>query len=258
MSMEPMPASPAVLSPVGSPFLPADGFAPKAWKIGIYGTPGVGKSMMATHAPNPYFLDLENGLREFDVKKTPFVLTTLAEVIDCLRWVIKQDYKTIVIDTVDELERMLSAKVVAAYNSDAKRPVKTVGEIPYGKGGDVLAEEWRGFLSILDKLNAAGKNVILVGHEQIVKFENPEDANYDYYTLNVHKKAAPILTAKLDALLFARFETLVKDKDEGKGKAVGTGERVIHAQQGASFIAKNRFGLPAKMKLDQTLFEKIK
>lgn len=227
-----------------------------AWKMLIYGTPGVGKSTFGTAAPSPFFLDLENGLKEVDCHKTKKRLTSLDDVLNWLRWFIKSEYKTIVIDTVDELEKFLAAKVIGEYNKD-NRPVKTIADIPYGRGGDLLVAEWRRFIEIMDHIHDAGKNILFVGHEQIVKFENPTDANFDFYTVNVHKKAAPVLTAKLDAVLFARFETVVKGTANGKGKAASTGERILCTNQGASWVAKNRYNLPETMPIGKDVFSKI-
>jgi hypothetical protein len=152
---------------------------------------------------------------------------------------------------------MLSEKVVETWNLSNKR-VKTVGDIPYGRGGDLIVAEWREMIGYFDRVVEAGKNVLLIGHEQIVKFENPTDANYDFYTVNIHKKAAPVVVAKLDAVLFARLETAVKGDDE-KGKAISTGRRLLHTSQAASYVAKNRFGLGEVIDMDgPTLFASIK
>jgi len=243
---------------IADPFQPISGISPKAWRVLIYGGPGVGKSSWAAMAPEALFLDLENGLDRVDCNKTPTKLQTLEQVVDWLRWFVKSSvYTTVIIDTVDELEKMLAAKVVEEYNRDNKK-VKTVADIPYGRGGDLLVAEWRGFLQKLEYVHNAGKNVILVGHEQVIKFENPTDANYDFYTVNIHKKAAPVVAAKLDAVFFAHYETAVRGAKDGKGKATTTGERILETQQGASWIAKNRFGLEGTVPMNANVFEQMK
>lgn len=226
------------------------------WSMLVYGLPGVGKSTLATHAPAPYFLNLENGLKRIACPKSPR-LTTYAEVIDELRSFIKSDYKTVVVDTLDKLDEMFAARAVESYNSSNRVQARTVADVPYGRGGDLMVAEWRSFIEILDKIDDAGKNVLLIGHEQITGFKNPADADFDFYTVNVHKKAAPVIIAKMDAVLFAQFETVVKDKDKGRGKASTTGERILRTEQGASWIAKNRFALPDTVPMDAELFTKI-
>lgn len=239
------------------PFRVIKGIQPAAWKMLVYGVPGVGKSSFAAFAPSPIFLDLENGLGRIDCVKTPHRLQTLDEVMDWLRWFVRAgEYKTVVIDTIDELERLLATKVVEEWNRNNAK-VKTVSDIPYGRGGDLLVNEWRQFMQIFEYIYSVGKNVLLIGHEQVIKFENPTDANYDFYTVNIHKKSAPVVTAKLDAVLFARFETVIKSAKDGKGKAVTTGDRVLYTTQGASWVAKNRFRLDGVVPMDESLFEKI-
>ena len=240
------------------PFTVLRGKQPAAWKALVYGAPGVGKSTLGTRAPAPLFLDLEKGLSRIDAAKTEHI-TSLEGVKDALRYVTREkEFETAVIDTIDELEKMLSKVVVDAWNASNKR-VKTVADIPYGRGGDLLVAEWRSMIEIFDKVVAAGKNVLLIGHQQIQMFENPSDANFNFYTLNIHKKAAPVVMAKLDAVLFAKREDIVKGDGE-KGKIKATGRRMLLTEHGGSFEAKNRFDLPAEIPLERTtaLFDLFK
>jgi hypothetical protein len=234
------------------------GVKPAAWKAAIYGGSGLGKTTLAAKAPRAFVLDLERGTDRVECDSTPEQLTTLTEVFGWLKWFKEEqsEFQTVVIDTIDELDKMLSSLVVARYG---KSDVKTVADIPYGRGGDMLVAEWRLLIEALDRIVASGKNVLFTGHEQIIKFENPSDANFDFVTINTHKKVAPVLVAKLDAVLHASLETHVIDKnDKGKGKATGSGRRILRTTQLPSVIAKNRFNLPDVLPLDAVLFDKMK
>jgi Cdc6-like AAA superfamily ATPase len=221
------------------------------WKILLYGTPGVGKSTLATYAPKPFFLDLENGLKYIDCEKTETVLQSFDEVAAWLQWALTSEYQTIVIDTVDELEALMATKLCADNNKD------NLDSFGYGKGQNMLALEWRKFIGNLGYFTAAGKNVLLVAHEKIEKVEDPTSENYDRFQLNIHKKTAPIVTAKMDAVLFARGEVLIHDKSNDTKRATGTGNRVIHCLGAPCWVAKNRFGLPEQMEMNPNIFNLI-
>lgn len=235
------------------------GKRPSPWRGLVYSLPGVGKSTLAASAPGAFFLDLESGLdRIDDAWRTPTKITNYDDIIKWMRWASQNpDVKTVVFDTVDEIDRILSARVLESYNKD-NRPAKTVSDIPYGKGGDLLVSEWRGFIGLLDRLHAIGKNILLIGHEQIQLFENPSGANFSFYTVNVHKKVAPVLMSKLDFCFYAKIETIVRDADDnGKGKAFATNRRVLMTTQGGSYISKSRFNLPESVPMDASVFASL-
>ena len=223
------------------------------WKVMIYGTPGCGKSTWAAHAPNPFFLDLEAGLNRIECDRTPTRLTTYDEVMDWLKWFYTSSYQTLVVDTLDELDNILTAKVCKAHNKE------TLVDFGYGKGGELLVSEWVKILVILEAIRAHGKNVLLIGHETIVKFEDPTAENYDKYQLKIHKKSAQVVTAKMDAVFFARYEAVLKERaGTEKFRAVGTGRRVLHCAERPCWVAKNRFGLPDEVEMSAKVFELLK
>ena len=243
---------------VADEFQTVRGRRPSPWKALIFGAPGWGKSTLAAKAPGVFFLDLENGLeRVEDCWRTPTRLTTYDEVMKWTKWAVENpEVQTIAYDTIDEVEKILSAKALAVYNADVRTPALTLADIPYGRGTELLVMEWRKFVDVIERIHARGKNVLFVGHEQIVKFENPSDAPFDFYTVNLHKKSVPVVLAKLDAVLFAKFESIVKGaidnkgKELPKGKAISTGNRILLTTQGASWTAKNRMNLEPTLSAD--------
>lgn len=233
------------------------GLKPAAWKVLVYGVPGIGKSTLASYAPSPYFLDLEGGINQLDVAASPKRLTSLIEVYDEIRWFKGQDeFKTLVVDSIGEMERMLEARIVADWG---KSDVKTVADIPYGRGGEMLVGAWNDLLEGFDRLTDAGKNILFTGHETVLTFENPSDANYSYHTINSHKKTAPKIFARLDGVFFARYEMFVTGADaKGKGKASGQGRRVLHTQERPTWKAKTRWTMPEVVPLDKNVFGYLK
>ena len=79
---------------------------PTAPKLMIYGLSGVGKSTLASKLKNPIFIDMEGGLNNMDVARTP-VLSTFEQCVNVLAELYqaadngKREYDTIVIDSAD-------------------------------------------------------------------------------------------------------------------------------------------------------------
>jgi AAA domain len=68
------------------------------WAL-IYGTDGVGKSTMCSHAPNPIFVGAEKGTEQLDVARFPQV-ESISELFAQLRTLQleKHDFQTVVLE----------------------------------------------------------------------------------------------------------------------------------------------------------------
>lgn len=213
----------------------------------IYGSEGVGKSSLAAEMPEPLFIDVEDGTKELDVSRFPApdswntLLAEIDAVIDdptiC---------RTLVIDTIDRAEQLLTAQLLAEGRCDS---IEKYGG-GYGKGYTALAERWqKDLLGRLDKVITKGVHVTLIGHAMMRKMENPEDPPYDRWELKVSKKVAPLTKEWSDLLLFCNFDVIVVEEN-GKGKARGKAKRKMHANHKPTYDAKNRYGLPDDMELN--------
>lgn len=229
------------------------GKTPKAWMVLLYGQEGIGKSTLATFAPKPFFLDIENSLERVDCERSP-VLSTWPDIQKWLRYFYTStDYQTLVIDTTTALEEVLTAKILATHKK------KTLSEFGYGLGFDILEKEWLDVLKILAEIKAIGRNILFVGHNKVETFKDPTTEDYDRFVPKLHKKVASLLTAKVDAVLFARNEIIVKEKESSdKVRAIGTGQRLLYTQDSPAFSAKNRFGLAPFVPMDKTIFDHLK
>lgn len=219
----------------------------------LYGGAGIGKSTLASKAPNPVFIDIENGLRRIPgVKKTPLITSWDAFQTAC-REFIASDFKTVVVDTLDVLETLLHAHICKQNNW------KSIEQPGYGKGYAVAAETWCKFCSYIDSVVNANKNIILIAHEQIKAYTAPDQDVYDRYSIKINKASANILISKVDAVLFAQNETVVRDDKtkEDRVRAVSTGKRFLRTQEAAAYVAKNRFDLSPIEPFDSTIFEKL-
>lgn len=222
-------------------------------RIMIYGSEGVGKSTFASLAPNPVFVQTEDGLSEIDTSKFPLA-RTFDDVVLQLQAVRDEqhDYGTVVIDSLDWLERLVWDRVCADYG------VKSIEKADggYGKGYVHALTYWRQIVSLLNDIRARkGMAVILIAHAAVERFEDPEHAAYDRYTPRLHKKACSLVCEWVDAVLFASRRMRV-DSTTGKAAPVGAdgGERILRTNGSPACIAKNRFGLPTELPLSWSAF----
>ena len=221
----------------------------------LYGTEGIGKSTFASEAPSPVFIQTEDGLAEIDCDKFPLA-TRLEDVQAALQELISEqhEYETVVIDSLDWLERLIWDDLCQQYN------VTSIDKVDggYAKGYTHALTYWRQILDSLSRLRTErGMVVICIAHSKVEKFEDPEATAYDRYSPRLHKHACALVCEWSDAVLFATRRIRVQSEDAGfnrkRGIAHGLGrdggERVIRAIGSPSCVAKNRYALPEELPL---------
>ena len=225
-------------------------------RIMIYGSEGVGKSTFAASAPNPVFIQTEDGLGELDCRKFPLA-HSLSEVLAQLTALRDEqhDFQTVVVDSADWLERLIFDEVCREYG--VRNIEKADGG--YGKGYTHALTHWRKVVNLLQELrDKRGMMVILVAHAKVERFEDPENAAYDRYTPRLHKHAASLIAEWVDAVLFAKkkFRVTKDASDRAIAAPIGAdgGERIIRTVGSPACIAKNRYGLPGEIPLSWTAF----
>jgi len=231
------------------------GRKPAPRRVMLYGTHGIGKSTFGSMCPGSIFIQTEDGLGEIDCDKFPLV-ETFDQVITALSELYseKHPYRTVVVDSLDWLERLIWADVCK------KKMVESIEDIGYAKGYVFALTQWREFLDGLTALRTErGMMVMLIAHAKIEKFENPETDNYDRYVPRLHKLASAVVQEWCDEVLFATYKVYTKTTDEGfnrkKTKGTGTGERIIRTTERPAHVAKNRLNLPDELPLDWTAYE---
>jgi len=232
------------------------GRQPTPPRLMVYGIEGIGKSTLASRTPKPVFVQTEDGLGQIDCDKFPLA-ESLDQVFEALAALAGEEhgYETVVVDSLDWLERLIWDAVCRDYG--AKSIEKVDGG--YGKGYTYSLAYWRKFVDGLAALhNERQMMVMLLAHAKVERFEDPESSAYDRYSPRLNKHAAAYVTEWCDGVLFAtrRFrvqtETTGFNRERGVAHAIGKdgGERVLRTVGGPSCVAKNRFNLPAEMPLD--------
>lgn len=217
-------------------------------RILLSGPEGIGKTSWAAKAPSPLFIAPEDGLTSFEYlpRYTPGTLDDLNAFLTQLKDS-KSEYKTLVVDTVDWLERLIHRSICAR---DGKRNIEDYG---YGKGQSIATGEMVGILQKLDALRTGGMCIVLLSHVHIKTFSSPSGIAWDRYEMKGSKSFTGILREWPDACLFAVWD-VAKAKREGRDIAIG-GERIVHTEWSVGWDAKNRLNLPAILPMDYDAFD---
>ena len=223
-------------------------------RVMLYGTHGIGKSTFGAMADRPIFVQTEDGLANIEVDRFPLAVR-YADVLAALGelYTAEHEYRTVVIDSLDWLERLIWGEVCA------KRGVESIEDIGYAKGYVFALTQWREILTGLDALrNERGIQVVLIAHAQIEKFANPETDTYDRYSPRLQKLASALVQEWCDEVLFASYRVHTKTTKEGfdrkRTQGVGTGERIIRTTERPAHVAKNRLNLPDEIPLDYRVY----
>jgi hypothetical protein len=218
-------------------------------KIIIYGDYGMGKTTLASMAPNPVFIGLDDGGRKLKHPQTGEQLThipgvdTFKDVRDALDACLDLDCQTVVIDTITELEILAEPytfKTVPLPKNASRQNLEAYG---YGKGRNHMYDTMRLPLLNCDKLIAAGKNVIAIAQLSCNKRTNDIGEPYlkEGPQLYHSEKGTSVLNlwCRWSDHIFRIAPPSIVVPD-GKKKAYGDVTRVINTVGGLSYEAKSR------------------
>lgn len=214
-------------------------------------------------APNPIFIQTEDGLKGVDTNAFPLA-NAYQEVVDALSVLVQEqhDFKTVVIDSADWLERLIHQAVIESCNLDV-RGIKTMETAHggYGKAYSVALSYWKQILQGLDYLNTnKGMIVGVICHSVVVPFNDPMAEPYDRFEMKLHQPkkgtgARDLLCEWADILGFAQNKTMVRRTKTAEGKEISRGSTIrgqlnqLHLIGNAAYVAGNRYNLPETIDL---------
>lgn len=218
----------------------------------IYGRGKMGKTTLASEFPNPIFIQTEDGAGAIELTSfSDGPIGSLGDVMDALQELATEEheFKTVVIDSVTQLEPLVWAEACARNNW------KSIEDPGYGKGYLAADEVWREFLTACTWLRDHKRMcVVLIGHEVVESFSDPEREDYNRYKVRVHKRAEAMIRERVDIVGFLN-QAVSLDKQKGgfkeTAKAKGSGQRQINLAPRPTFEAGNRYGMPDKILINE-------
>lgn len=220
-------------------------------RILLYGVHGIGKTTFGAMAPAAIIFPTEDGSKRVAMARRYPLIKTFEEMMGAIAELFKEahDYSTVVVDTLDWLERLIFERVCVDNG------VESIEKIDYGKGYIFAVRLWQQFIEGLEALRAErNMQIIALAHAQIMRFNDPTSEPYDRYAPALNKHSMPLMMEWADEVLFANYKTYTVKQTESFGKeqfrGTGQGERVIYTTERPAWYAKNRLDLPDEMPLD--------
>lgn len=203
----------------------------KAQKIIIYGEPGAGKSTLASQFPNMLLVDVEHSSEHIDVPRV--LVDDWDALLKTLDECATSEFETIAVDTLDVVESFCATK----YS------IKILAPKDYGRSFVQLEEIFKEqIMPRLEKIINAGKNVVLLAHNELKKVELPDqDGQFDRHEMRLTKRVKALFEGWCDSLLFIYRKTFVEESDSGKMKAKGGKKRWIESNSNTFCVAKTRW-----------------
>lgn len=215
----------------------------------LYAEHGVGKSSWAAGAPNPLFLDVEQGTNDLEVSRWDESIVSYHQLVSVLEWVRTQphEFHSLVLDTLDWTEKLIFKDITSAAG------VSAISDIDFGKGPPRAIPKWEFLLNELALIQSQRRmGIILLSHARLEKVTPPDAPAYDRYSPDLWTNAknegvAPVIQEWCDEVFFARKKRIVRTEGKGlneRGMIIGTEEREMLTSDSGFARAKNRLNMP--------------
>lgn len=185
----------------------------------LYGPPKIGKSTLCSQFDSPLFIATEAGLNALEVYQVS-VSNWEAFLIVCKDVAEgKHEFKTIVIDTVDNLFRFCSDYICK------KNKINHESELEWGKGWKLVKDE---FFRALTKLSSLPYGLVFISHAEPTEVK-VRTGTITRWNPTMNKKAWEVIEPLVDFIFFATIEST----KEGE-------ERVLQCRSSENWNAGSR------------------
>lgn len=211
----------------------------------FYAGAKTGKTTLASEFPAPLYVRSGKGERAPAgvTMKTFGYAESYQDVVDQIDWMLQAEHnrKTFILDSADGLDQLMRQKVCAAND------VKTVEEIPFGKGFPQVFDLWREIVSKLLALKEAGFYVVVLSHVKAANVPGISSEGYKQWSPNLRDDTVGVLIDNADLIAFLHPRVSIKKDDLGFKKTntrgEGGSEVVMEVQGRAGYIAGNRYDI---------------
>lgn len=164
----------------------------------LYGAHKSGKSELCSQADHALFLATEPGLNHLDVYQIP--ISTWDEILLAAKEIAagQHDFRTIIIDTVDNAYRMCADYVCAKFK------IAHESDLEYGKGYALVNAE---FHRVINKLALLPYGLFLVSHAQEKEVQT-RTGKHTKTIPTLPDKARKLVLGLVDIILFADLEAV--------------------------------------------------
>jgi hypothetical protein len=211
-----------------------------------YGVHGIGKTSFAAEWPDPVFIQCEQGTPGGIEIDSFGEIETFDDVLGAMESLLteRHEYKTVVIDSLDAMEPMVWSYVCKQQTPEWAN-IETPG---WGKGFKIADSAWLEFIARMNAMAAYGMAVVMIAHSEVKRFDSPTSDPYSRYLIKLHERAGALVQEHADIVGFFNYRISIKEKEVGFNKkvshGVGGGSRLIHLEERAGFLAKNRYQMP--------------
>jgi len=209
-------------------------------RVLLYGQGGIGKTVLASLAPRPLFIDLEGGTKTLNVSRVDGI-TDFSSLRAFLAAGVPDQFDTVVLDSGTKAEAWATEYMIKTRPLSQGVFAQGIEDYGYGKGYRHLFDIFCLMVMDLDNVVAAGKNVIVIAHDCAATVPNPAGEDFLRYEPHLQAPASGKNSIRnhliqwADHVLYLGLDVFAKD-----GKATGGGSRTIYTTGTADHIAKHR------------------